>query len=85
LAGQALVSRVDQEHHAELKALRLVNAEDVHLLARRLEVRRDWIVPRLAQQLEVRDEERSAIGRECSPRAVDQTQEFRDVPGLLLD
>src|SRR5207245_3739580 len=75
---------VDQEDHAELQALRLVDAKHVHLLVRGLEVRGDRIVPRLAEELEVRDEERCAIGRKRPPRALDQTQELRNVPRLLL-
>src|SRR5438132_516724 len=55
LAREALVRRVDQEHHTELEALRLVDAENVHLLARGLEVRGHRIVPRLPEELEVRD------------------------------
>src|SRR5204862_238157 len=82
---QALVGRPDQEDHAELEALRLVDAEDVHLLARRLEVRSDRIVPRLAQELEVRDEERRAVGRQRATGALDEAQELRDVSRLLLD
>ena len=84
LAWEALVGRVDQKDHAELETLRLVDAEHVHLLVRGLEVRGDGIVPRLAEELEVRDEERRAIRRERPSRALHQTQELRDVPRLLL-
>src|SRR5207245_3190814 len=74
-----------QEHDRELKALRLVDAEDIHLVARGLEVSGDRVVPRLPQQLEVWDEERRAVRGERAPRALDESQELRDVSGLLFD
>ena len=62
-----------------------MDAEDVHLLARCLEVGRDRIVPRLTQQLEVRDEERRAVRRQRAARALNEAQELRDVSSLLFD
>ena len=57
LARESLVGRMSEEDHRELEALRLVNAEHVHLFVRGLEVGGDRIVAGLAQQLEMRDEE----------------------------
>ena len=62
-ARDPFVGAVDQEDHRELEALGFMDREHVDAFARRFEVRRDRVVPRLTQQLEVRDEERSAIGR----------------------
>ena len=56
LAWEPLVGRVREEDHGELEALRLVDAEHVHLLVRGLEVRGDRIVAGFAKQLEMRDE-----------------------------
>src|SRR5204862_6599914 len=64
--------------------LRLIDAGHVHLLARCIEVRRDGVVPRLAQELEMWNEERRPVRRECASRALDETEELRDVPRLLL-
>ena len=68
LAGEPLVGGVDEEDDRELESLRFVHGEHVHLLARRLEVSRHRIVPRLAQQLEVRHEEGGAVGRQRARR-----------------
>ena len=83
-AGDPLVGAVDQEDDRELEALRLVDREHVHALGRRLEVRGDWIVPRLAQQLEVRNEERGPVRRQRPRGRVDEPEELRDVLALLL-
>src|SRR5207237_10911707 len=83
-AWDARVCLTYHKAHAERETLRLVDAEHVPLLVRGLEVSGDGIVPRLAEEIEVRDEERRAIRRERPSRALHQTQELRDVPRLLL-
>src|SRR5438093_487135 len=82
--GHALVGAMHEEDDTELKALRLVDRKDIHALRGDLEVRGDGIVPRLAKQLEIRHEERRAVGGQRAGSGVDEPEEFRDVLPLLL-